>query len=175
MSLQRLIINTGSLTAAGFKSKVNLASGPQESAISLSEFIAALPAGFNSSLLSLNTGAVQASFTITQTSTGAANTETLVVCGVTFTARTSGATGNEWNRSNTVATSATNLAAAINASVDVNIYVSAASAAGVVTVTALVPGVLGNLGITGSDACANTSTSAVSGGSDGTAHSIDLR
>lgn len=174
MSLQRLVINTGNLTADGFNSVCPLTNGRQESAISLANFVSALPAGVNPSLVSINVGAVQAVGTITQTSTGAANNETLTVAGVTFTAKTSGATGNQWNRSDTVATSATNLAAAINASADVNIYVSATSLLGVVTVTVTQPGVLGNL-VAITESCANTACVTPAGGSEGTLHTIDLR
>lgn len=45
-----------------------------------------------------------------------AATETLVVMGVTFTARTSGATGNEFNIGGTLAITCDNIATAINAS-----------------------------------------------------------
>ena len=176
MSLQRLIINTGSLTEDGFLSKVNLASGPQESAISLSEFVAALPAGFNSSLLSLNTGAVQASATITSTGT-AANTETMTLCKETLTAVTSGAVpaDGEFNISAVVATQAASIAAAINAVVALQGIVTATSALGVVTVTAVVPGLIGN-GLEAVDVnLANVAVADFSGGLDGTAHSIDLR
>lgn len=119
-------------------------------------------------------GAVQAVGTITQTSTGAANTETLTVAGVTFTARTSGASGNEWNRNNDVSISAANLAAAINASAATNIYVSATSLVGVVTVTVTQPGLLGNL-VAITESCSNTSCVTPAGGLDGTAYSISLR
>ncbi len=97
------------------------------------------------------------------------------MAGVTFTARTSNATGNEWNRSNTVATSATNLAAAINASTATNIYVVASAAAGVVTITSIVPGAVANLIVVANVDCANTTVVTPAGGAEGTAYSLDLR
>jgi phage tail sheath gpL-like len=64
---------------------------------------------------------------------------------VLFTARASGATGNEFNIGANVTASATNLAAAINASSSTKLLNSivATSAAGVVTITARIPGFAG--------------------------------
>lgn len=82
----------------------------------------------------------------TGTFTGAPSAaETITVNGVAFTARASGATGNEFNIGSTVTTTAANLAAAINASTTAGIIntVSASSALGVVTFTSVVPGPVG--------------------------------
>ena len=57
-----------------------------------------------------------ATATLTFSSTGPTNNETFTLGNVTFTAKTSGATGNQFNISSTPAVVATNLAAAINAS-----------------------------------------------------------
>lgn len=78
------------------------------------------------------------------TFTGAAsNNETLTINGVTFTAKTSGAVAanGEFNLSATVATQATNLAAAIAAVTDARIsgIVTASASLGVVTVSAVYP------------------------------------
>lgn len=78
------------------------------------------------------------------TFTGAAtNDETLTINGVTFTAKTSGAVAanGEFNLNSTVATQATNLAAAINAVTDSHIsgIVTATASLGVVTVSAVYP------------------------------------
>lgn len=91
-------------------------------------------------------GAVQATATLTFASTGPAADETFTICGTTFTAKSSGATGNQWNRSDAVATSAAALAAAVNASATAKVTgaVTATSALGVVTFTAKVPGTIGN-------------------------------
>lgn len=88
---------------------------------------------------------VKASGTITFTGVGAAS-DTILINGVTFTAVASGATGNQWNVGGTVTASATNLAAAINASVTALVagYVTASSAAGVVTITSAFFGTSGN-------------------------------
>ena len=101
---------------------------------------------YSGGVLTLRTGGVAATATLTFTSTGPANDEAFTVCGTTFTAKTSGATGNQWNRSDTVATSAANLAAAINASATAKVtgVVTASAALGVVTFTANIPGKVGN-------------------------------
>ena len=79
------------------------------------------------------------------TFTGAAvNDETLVINGVTFTAKTSGAVAanGEFNLSVTVATQAANLVAAIQAQTSDAIasVLTATSALGVVTLSAIYPG-----------------------------------
>ena len=174
-SLHRILV-TSDLTKVGFQSIVNLDAGRLEGVVELGNFMGGLAGGNRQALLGCSIGAVQAYGTLTQTTTGAANDEVMTIAGVTFTAKTSGAAGNEFNRNNDVTISATNLAAAINASADVNIYVSASSALGVVTFTAIQPGVLGNL-ILLTETMANTTVSgaALAGGSEGTFTSIDLR
>lgn len=88
----------------------------------------------------------------TGTFTGApSNSETMVINGVTFTAVTSGATGNQFNIGADVTTTAGNLVTAINASTTAGIIntVSASNVAGVVTFSSVVPGSVGlNIPIT---------------------------
>jgi len=174
MSLQRIVIDTGTGTAADLKSKVNLASGKHESIQSLSQFMASIPEQ-QSALVSVNVGAVKATGLITTAAT-AVNNETMTICNVTITAKTSGAVAasGEFNISATVATQAASIAAAINAVSSLVGKVSATSAAGVVTVTAAVPGVIGDA-IQLAESLTGVTVTAFTGGSDGTAYSIDLR
>jgi hypothetical protein len=174
-SFQRLVINSDG-SALDFKTDSNLSMGGLDAMNNFSDYVAGVIGGsIQGANFDFNVGAVQASGTITQTSTGAANGQTLTICGVTFTARTSGATGNEWNRNNTVATSATNLAAAINASTDLDGIVTAEALEGVVTLTCVVPGLIGNGLVMANVDCANTTVASFDNGSDGTAYAIDLR
>lgn len=89
--------------------------------------------------------AVAATGTVTLSGVGAAG-DTVVINGVTLTAVASGAVNNQWNVGGSSTISATNLAAAINASTSglVSGTVSAASVTNVVTLTALALGQPGN-------------------------------
>ena len=89
-------------------------------------------------------GPVAATSTWTFSSTGPTNNETCTVANVTFTAKTSGATGNQFNISATPATVAANFAAAINGSTSLKGAVTASASSGVVTLTSAVPGLIGN-------------------------------
>jgi len=99
--------------------------------------IAAINAVADTRIAGKVTAATNTTYVATMTSTGtAANDETFVLNGVTFTAKTSGAVAadGEFDISATPATQATNIAAAINAVADVEVdgVVFASSSAGVV-------------------------------------------
>lgn len=86
--------------------------------------------------------AVKASGTVTLSAHVA--TDTVTVNGITFTCMASGATGNQYNVGGTDSITGDNLASALNANATLVTMISAANASGVVTLTALVPGALGN-------------------------------
>lgn len=176
MSLQRLIINSD-LSAVGFKSVCDLSMGGLDATNNFLDYIGGLTGGNYMALLSFAVGAVQASGTITIASTGPTNNQTCTIAGVTFTAKTSGAVpaNGEFNISATPATVATNLAAAINAVTSLSGVVSATSLLGVVTVTAAVPGTIGNGIVMANVNLSNTTFVTLANGSNGTAYSIDLR
>lgn len=94
--------------------------------------------------ISIQGQATAASGTLTVATGGSNADETCSIAGVTFTAKASGATGNQFNVSATAATQATNMAAAINASSNLAGIVTASAASGVVTITSAVKGVIGN-------------------------------
>jgi len=125
--------------------------------------------------LTFYTGAVKASGVIVSSAGGAANNETCTILGVTFTAKTSGAVSGdaEFNISATAATQAANIAAALNAYEDfAGIITAAVTSGGTVTVTAVVPGVIGN-GLFMVDVnLANTTITRFASGSNGTAYTI---
>ena len=174
MSLQRLIINTGNLTAAGFQSVCDLSPLKLPAANNLLNYIGSLCGGNQSAYINAQVGALQAAGTLTFASTGPTNTQTCSVLNVTFTAVTSGATGNQFNISSTPATVAANLAAAINASANLSGKVQASVALGVVTITAIVPGLIGNGLALSAGTLSNTTAVGFAGGSDGTTYNIDL-
>jgi len=65
------------------------------------------------------------------------------------------------------------MAAAFNASANLAGIVTASSLQGVVTITSVLPGLVGN-GLVASDALANVATVSFAGGSNGTQYVIDL-
>lgn len=139
-------------------------------------FLVALSAGEVSAALQIvpcDSAAVRASATLTFSGLPVA-AETCAIGGVTFTARASGATGNEFNIGADATATGAALAAAINASATALIAreITASAAAGVVTISASVPGARGNMiAITESMtncALGGTTTGCLSGGSDTT-------
>lgn len=152
--MQHLIIaETGNRMKAGAK---------------LIKYFRGLMGGAKSASVYIGETAVQASGTITLSSHVA--TDTVTVNGVTFTCVASGATGNQYNVGGTDALTADALAAAINASVTalVSGYVTATSASGVVTVTAVQPGLSGNMFTLAISAHGSVSGAKLTGGTDGT-------
>lgn len=122
----------------------------------------------------VKTGAVAASGTITFSAL--ANNDTVTINSVVFTAKTSGATGNQFNLGSSDTDAATNLAAVLNASAAAGIVnvISASSNAAVVTITAQTPGVAGNnIGLAIS-AHGTVSAATLASGSEGTKTTISL-
>lgn len=174
MSLQRLVINTGDLTAAGFKSVCDLAPGQLPALQNLENYLGAVLGGNQSALLSINVGAVQASATFTVSAGGSLNTQAGTLLNETFTAVTSGAVpaDGEFNISATAATQAASMVTAINTVLAGVVLASADS--GVVTIVSLVPGLVGNGLEISAGNLANVVAAAFADGEDGTAYEIDL-
>lgn len=174
MSLTRLIIDSD-LSSDGFKSVVNLAPLGLDGAISFQNYIGALCGGNEMASLTFQVGAVQATGTIVSTGT-AGNNETMKILNETLTAKTSGAVpaDGEFDISATPATQAANIALAINSVAALSGQVTAVAVEGTVTVTAVVPGIVGN-GLELADVnLANVAVTGFSGGSDGTTYVLDL-
>lgn len=127
-----------------------------------------------------NDNAVAASATVTFSGAASAD-DTVIVNGVTFTGKASGAGANEFNVGLTATASALALKNAINSSVTALVAgsVIASVAAGVLTVTAVTPGVIGNYmtlaeGVDGGGVIAVSSARLVNGAED-TASSVNFR
>ena len=159
-------------TADSFRSVCDLSPLGLPAINNFANYVVGVAASVYPSKFTFYTGAVKASGTMTVTTGGSTNNETCVIAGVTFTAKTSGATGNQFNISATAATQATNMTAAINASASLTGIVTATSLLGVVTISSVIPGVIGN-GLLMSDALANVDTVSFADGSNGTAYTID--
>jgi hypothetical protein len=173
-SLQRLVINSNG-TALDFISQCNLKPLGLDGVNSFADYIQGLTGGnVAGASLHFKIGAVQATGTIT--STGAATAaQAMTLLNVTLTAIGSAPGDNQFVPSATVGIQAANIAAAINASTTLSGKVIATAALGVVTVTSVVPGILGNGFQISAGTLANVSVGAFANGSDGTAYNIDLR
>lgn len=173
MSFQTIIIETEQ-SADSFKSNCNLAPLGLDAVNNLAEYIVGVAGGQYPSSIVANVGAVKATGTIVSTGT-AANNETATILGETVTAKTSGAVlaDGEFNISATPATQAASIAAMINAMPEfVGIISAAVTSGGTVTVTASVPGVIGN-GLKMADVnLANVAITSFANGSDGTSYAV---
>lgn len=165
MSLIKLIIEVPETAQTVADNIRAISGGASESVQRVGGYIQGISA--KSGNVKLSTGAVKAAcaFTFTGAPTAA---ETLTINGVTFTIRASGATGNEFNIGGTVTATAANMAAAVNASVTAGIsgVVTAASALGVCTVSAVTPGKAGNYLLAPTESMTNTAVAGWAGGAE---------
>ncbi len=172
-SLSTIVLTAGDMSADALKSVINFGE-KKEGTVGLAAFIESMAGGVHVGSLVCNVGAVQASGTYTVSSTGPTNNETAIVAGTTITAKTSGAVpaSGEFNINATPATVATGMALAINSVPALSGIVTAAAVGAVVTVTAVVPGVMSN-GLVMSDSMTNVATVSFTGGSNGTQYTLD--
>lgn len=165
-------------TVAEFKSFAPLDRGDARTNIqTLLDYLTGLAGGSRSATITANSGAVRGTAVLTVSAGGSVNAETMVLAGVTFTAVTSGATGNQFNISATAATQAASMVSAFNASADLAGIVSSSNVLGVITLTADVPGKLGNaLVVTESltNVAVTTSFATAATGTEGTEYTLDL-
>lgn len=174
MSLSRIVIDTP-LTATQDLANLRMnGTGSWHNVFRLMDWLRGFAKGTRQGNMKVKVGAVRATGLITSTGS-ASDAETMTVCNVTLTAKTSGAVAanGEFNISGTVGTQATNIAAAINAVSTLTGKVTATAALGVVTVTAVVPGLSGN-GLDLTEALTNVTVTAFASGTDGTAYNLTL-
>lgn len=145
-------------------SLIELTKGADVAMPQILNYLQGLPSVYGAIVLA-STNAVQATATLTLTGLPSAD-ETFVVAGVTFTAKASGATGNQFNIGGTATLTAAAIAAAVNASSSLTNIVSATSALGVVTFTALLSGAMGN-GLVLTESMANTTAATFASGAEG--------
>lgn len=149
---------------------------PRRSIARIATFLVGLANGAHKlTSVELATGTAAAVGLITFTDQPVAG-ETVIVAGVTFTARASGAVADEWNLTSggtaaaDAAGNAASVAALINTHASLSLFLSAVQVLGVVTVTCLVPGAVGN-GLViaeGSGGLTNATVTTFANGSDGT-------
>ena len=149
---------------------LSLQPNEKTSIIELSTYLRAIAGGILSSTISVAQNALQATGLVTFTGAPTAD-ETITIGNVVFTAKASGATGNEFNIGGSVTITAANLVTAINASASLAGIVTATSLVGVVTLTSVVPGLIGNA-ISLSEGLSNATVTAFANGSNGTLISL---
>lgn len=176
MPLTRMLL-THETTAAQQTDQMGLgASDRYKDGQGLGNYFSQLPSGTRSRAdVFVNIGVTRASGTLTVAAGGSANGQTCTIANVTFTGVSGTPTGNQFQVSATAATQAANMAAAINASANLAAIVSASAALGVVTITANIPGLMGNGLQLSAGTLANVTAAGFSGGSDGTSYQIDMR
>ena len=139
----------------------------RESLLGLSQLAKALASGTDTGdwTLSCRTSAVAATGLITMTGLPVAD-ETVTVCNVVFTAKASAATATEFTIGASADATIVNLVAKLNAHTTVSKYLSAArTSSGEATLTALVPGVVGNA-LQLSENATNTAVTAFAAGAE---------
>lgn len=175
MAFTRIIVETR-LLGADIARRIDVRPSDSRGSIArIAAILDALAGGAYRGSVELCTSAVCAVGTITFTDQPA-NNETLLIGSITLTAKSSGASGiAEWNLTSggtaaaDAAGNAASVAALINAHTTLSKYLVATAALGVVTVTVLVPGAIGN-GIKFEEGAAGVANCVVAGftlGSDG--------
>lgn len=174
MALTRLIIETPGTVAQDKAAMFLNGAGSWRNVFQFLEYLRGFAKGTRRGNFKVKQGPVKATATITSTGISV-NNETMSLCNVTLTAKTSGAVAanGEFNISAVVATQAASIAAAINAVSTLTGICVATSLAGVVTVTASVPGLVGN-GLQISESLSNVTITAFASGTDGTAFDFVL-
>lgn len=133
--------------------------------LKIKNYLKNLISGAHPASIQTKINAVKASGTITLSSHVATNTVT--VNGIAFTCVASGATGNQYNVGADDTETAVNLAVALNANTTLDGMISASAASGVVTLTALIPGEIGNAVTLAISANGSVSAARMAGGTNG--------
>lgn len=172
MAFSTLLIEH-SESSAQLSSVLKLESGDiKDKTLCLGQYLKGVAGGIHNADLDLRVGAVKATGSLALTGLPA-NNETFSLANVTVTAKSSGATGNQFNIGASASATATAIATLVNSSASFTGIVTASANSGTVTFTAVLPGAHGN-GIQLSEAMANTTATAFSGGTNGTLYSMDL-
>lgn len=180
MAIMKVSFDTGSANpVAGLQSQCNLSMGGLDAVNNFIDYVGGVVGGNGvpGASVQFESGMIKASGIFTFVSVIA--TDVLAINGVDFTCVASGATGNQFNVGGSDTLTAAAAAAAINASASALVSgdagVVATSALGVVTVTAITPGVTGNaITITTPDTTITPSGARLTGGSDGTVTTVAL-
>ena len=161
-----------SQSQAGYDLKLG-ADKPRENVKALSSWVRGIESGIHRAKVSIQTGAnapVAASATATLVSCA---TDTITIGGITFTGSGSPSGELQFETDGNDTADAAALAAAINAHSTLSKVVSATSAAGVVTITCLIPGVIGNfITLSETGTTITVSAAALAGGTGGAQEAV---
>lgn len=138
--------------AAYLNSRINWGNEPPVNLILIKNAISGILAGtFQAGIASFNIGSALATATVTIGAGDFANNDTITINGIAFTAKTSGATGNQFNIGASLTETAENLVAAITNSTTklIKQTVKAENTGAVITLTSRLAGVIGNTTATG--------------------------
>jgi phage tail sheath gpL-like len=126
--------------------RIYIQKGKHQSLINAAQLLKGLAAGATLATIDMGVSTVDpvASSAIC-TCASVADADTVTVAGTVLTAKTSPSGSAQWARGVSDTADAAALVACINAHTTVSQYVTAASVAGVVTITANIKGVIGNL------------------------------
>jgi len=174
MSFQTIKIDFDG-TAADFKSVCSLQAGGLDACQSLENFFGALCGGNQMAALDVNVGAEKATATLTVSAGGSTAAQAGTIANITLTGVAATPDENEFVVSATAATQAANMAAAINASSDLAGIVTAEADGGVVTLTAVTPGIVGNAIEISVGNLANVVAAGFTGGDNGTEYIVNLK
>lgn len=133
--------------------------------LKIMDFMKKVVSGAHPASVLTRINAVKATGTITFSSL--ANNDTITISGVTLTAKTSGAGAGEFNLGADDTAAAANAVIAINSNTTLDGMVVATSALGVITLTAISPGELGNAVTLAISAHGSVSAARMSGGTNG--------
>lgn len=161
------------VSEATFKARVRpMNSDPRRSFNGLANYMSAIAGDPYAASMRMVTGAVQAYGLITSTAAATAS-DTITVANVELTAKANGAVpaDGEFDVSATVGTQAANIALAINSVPELVGIVTATASLGVVTVTAVNAGAMGN-GLALSESADNVTVTAFAHGADGTVYTF---
>ena len=164
---------TTSETTTDVAYKLAAAKGdPKRFANELITWINKMAGGLLPATIKARIGDVKATGTVTLASVDVSDTVT--IDGIVFTAVASGATGNQFNQGGTDTVDAASLVTAINANTTLDGRVVATSALGVVTLTAVEGGELGNsVSLASSNGTRlAVSAAALAGGVNGTSYTF---
>jgi phage tail sheath gpL-like len=153
-------------TTANLQRDVYAETGLRELAgLKLEDYMKKATSGTRPVSVKTQVNAAKATGTITLSSHVA--TDTVTVNGITFTCVASGATGNQYNVGGSDTITGDNLVTALLANATLAAMITAANVAGVVTLTALNPGALGNAITLAISAHGSVSAARMAGGTNG--------